>query len=160
MTAPSFTISALCREFAVTPRTLRFYEDRGLLNPQRRGQTRLYSQQDRVRLGLILRGKRLGFSLSDIAEFIGLYDPADGGAAQIDHSLAAVAARIDQLTRQRDELDAVLAELNTVQADMRARRAELAASAEHQRLPKAEDYDRLLRSRVDGDHHALVRAER
>jgi DNA-binding transcriptional MerR regulator len=146
MTAPSFTITALCREFDVTPRALRFYEDRGLLNPARRGQARLYSQKDRVRLSLILRGKRLGFSLTEVAELIALYDPRDGGAVQLDRSLAAVDARIEQLQRQRQELDTVLAELGDVRDAMQQRRAGLAA---HDPLPEAEDYDRVLRARID-----------
>jgi len=156
MTAPSFTISALCREFEVTPRALRFYEDRGLLNPERRGQARLYSQKDRVRLTLILRGKRLGFSLTEVAELIALYDPRDGGAVQLDRSLAAVAARIEQLQRQRAELDTVLGELEAVRSDMQARRDQLPAA--YDPLPAAEDYDRLLRARVDGDTPVLTGA--
>jgi len=156
MIAPAFTITALCREFEVTPRALRFYEDRGLLNPERRGQARLYSAGDRARLSLILRGKRLGFSLTEIAELIELYDPADGGAAQLERSLGAVDAHITQLQRQRAELDQVLGELTEVRAAMRQRQAQLAAHPVHDRLPKAEDYDRLLRARVDGD--VLARA--
>ena len=152
----SFTITALCREYEVTPRALRFYEDRGLLEPQRRGQARLYSARDRARLSLILRGKRLGFSLSEIAGLIELYDPRDFGAVQLDRSLQAVAARIDQLQRQRTELDTILAELTLVQADMKLRRAQLPHT---DRLPKAEDYDRLLRPRVDGDPPAGVRPQ-
>jgi len=152
----SFTITALTREFDVTPRALRFYESEGLLSPERRGQTRLYSARDRARLSLILRGKRLGFSLSEIAELLDLYDPRDGGAAQLDRSLAAVASRIDQLKRQKIELETVLAELTLVQADMKNRRAQLPQA---ESLPKAEDYDRLLRPRVDGDPPAHTRPQ-
>lgn len=138
-----FSIRELCRQFDVTPRTLRFYEDQGLLEPARRGQTRLYSVKDRVRLGLILRGKRLGFSLAQVAELIALYDRRDGGTVQLQHSIKAVEDRIATLEAQRLELDQQLAELKEVRAGMAERLDDLA------RLPRAEDYDRLLRSRVD-----------
>lgn len=145
-----FSIRELCRQFDVTPRTLRFYEDQGLLEPRRRGQTRLYSHADRVRLGLILRGRRLGFSLAQVAELIALYDRRDGGAAQLQHSLQAVEDRIATLENQRRELDEVLGELKEVRAGMAARLDEIHRyGGAHARLPRAEDYDELLRSRVD-----------
>jgi DNA-binding transcriptional MerR regulator len=155
---PQFSIRQLCRQFDVTPRTLRFYEDQGLLEPARRGQTRLYSNADRVRLGLILRGKRLGFSLAQIAELIALHDRRDGGVVQLEHSMKAVADRIAELERTRMELDQVLDELRTVRADMAARLADLHRHGAP-RLPRADDYDRLLRASVDGDplHHANAR---
>ena len=152
-----FSIRDLCDAFDVTPRTLRFYEDQGLLEPRRRGQTRLYSPADRVRLGLILRGKRLGFSLAQIAELISLYDRRDGGAVQLQHSLAAVEERIATLERQRLELDHVLGELNEVRAGMVARLEDLARNGPP-RLPRADDYDKLLRARVDGDPLHLANA--
>lgn len=151
-----FSIRDLCREFDATPRTLRFYEDQGLLEPRRRGQARLYSNKDRVRLGLILRGKRLGFSLAQIAELIALYDRRDGGAVQLTHSLQAVDERIATLERQRLELDHVLGELKEVRAGMTARLDEL--NRQGPRLPRADDYDQLLRSRVDGDPPAAANA--
>jgi DNA-binding transcriptional MerR regulator len=144
-----FSIRELCRQFDVTPRTLRFYEDQGLLEPRRRGQTRLYSAKDRVRLGLILRGKRLGFSLAQIAELIALYDRRDGGTVQLQHSIKAVEDRIADLEAQRHALDEVLSELREVRAGMAARLDDLTRHGAHARLPRAEDYDRLLRSRVD-----------
>ncbi len=153
----TFSITALCREFDVTARALRFYEAEGLLSPERRGQARLYSAKDRFRLSLIVRGKRLGFSLGEIADLIDLYDPRDGGAAQLDRSLAAVAMRMDQLQRQRAEIDLVLAELSEVRAAMRQRRDDLPAGPG--RLPKADDYDKLLRARVDGDVSAHARTQ-
>lgn len=159
MTATTFSITALCREFEVTPRTLRFYEGRGLLSPTRAGQARLYSPRDRARLGLILRGRRLGFSLDEIAELIELYDPADGGAAQLDRSLVAVEARIAQLSHRKAEIELVLAELKAVRMEMEKRRAQLALDPQHPKLPSAEDYDRLLRPRVDGDSAAHVRSQ-
>lgn len=152
-----FSIRELCRQFDVTPRTLRFYEDEGLLEPQRRGQTRLYSQQDRVRLGLILRGKRLGFSLAQVADLIALYDRRDGGAVQLEHSIKAVADRIAELERQRVELDEVLDELKDVRAGMAARLEDLHRHGAPL-LPRADDYDKLLRARVDGDPPAAANA--
>jgi DNA-binding transcriptional MerR regulator len=154
-----FSIRDLCRQFDATPRTLRFYEDQGLLEPRRRGQTRLYSPADRARLGLILRGKRLGFSLAQIAELIALYDRRDGGAAQLEHSLAAVDERIATLERQRLELDQVLGELAEVRAGMAARLKDLHRHGKpHPRLPRADDYDKLLRARVDGDPPIVAHA--
>ena len=151
--SPRFTITALTREFDVTPRALRFYESESLLSPERRGQARLYSARDRARLSLILRGKRLGFSLREIAELLDLYDPRDGGVTQLDRSLVAISNRIDQLKRQKTELETFLAELTLVQADMKNRRATLPQSAEP---PKAEEYDRLLRPRVDGGNKTAI----
>lgn len=154
-----FSIREMCRQFDVTPRTLRFYEDQGLLEPRRRGQTRLYSPADRVRLSLILRGKRLGFSLAQIAELISLYDRRDGGAVQLQHSLAAVEERIATLERQRLELDHVLGELKEVRTGMAARLEDLARhGAAQPALPRADDYDKLLRARVDGDPLHLANA--
>ncbi|MFM7968428.1 MerR family transcriptional regulator [Aeromonas sp. A-5] len=81
--ARTFSISELAREFDVTTRSIRFYEDQGLLNPTRQGQTRIYSRQDRVRLKLTLRGKRLGFSLADIRELFDLYDADKSSRSQM-----------------------------------------------------------------------------
>src|ERR1051325_11136217 len=81
-TSRTYTITKLCDEFGVTARALRFYEDEGLISPQRNGLARVYSWRDRARLAWILRGKRVGFSLSDIREMIDLYDVGDGRAAQ------------------------------------------------------------------------------
>ena len=79
----SYSIGDLSREFGVTTRTIRFYEDQGLLSPNRNGQNRIYQARDRVRLKLILRGKRLGFSLKEINKLIELYDAPDGEADQL-----------------------------------------------------------------------------
>ena len=83
-----FSISDLSAEFGVTPRALRFYEDEGLIAPERRGTQRIYSQRDRARLAWILRGKRVGFSLSEIREMIDLYDVGDGRRVQRDVTIA------------------------------------------------------------------------
>ncbi len=127
--AERFTITVLSREFDVTTRTIRFYEDEGLLAPDRRGQARIYGPRDRVRLRLILRGKRLGFSLSEIKEILDLYDREPGEAGQLRHFLAKIAERRAQLRQQREDIDVTLAELATVEARCDERLAELEASA-------------------------------
>lgn len=106
-----YTIAELAREFAVTPRALRFYESEGLLRPEREGQTRLYRPRDRARLAWILRGKRVGFSLAEIKELIDLYDLPDHRETQRRLTLAKCRERIEALERQRDDIEQVLVEL-------------------------------------------------
>lgn len=107
----TYTIRELTREFQVTARTLRFYEQEGLLAPARQGQARIYSGRDRARLTLILRGRRVGFSLAEIREILDLYDHGDGGKAQLAHSRAKFAQRIAELERQRKDIEEHVAEL-------------------------------------------------
>lgn len=106
-----FTISDLTAEFAVTARALRFYEEEGLIAPERRGTTRLYAQRDRARLAWILRGKRVGFSLNEISELLDLYDLGDGRRAQRVETLARCRDKIAALERQRVDIDAAITEL-------------------------------------------------
>ncbi len=106
-----YSIGDLAREFDVTHRTIRFYEDRGLLSPKRVGSRRVYSKRDQVRLKLILRGKRLGFSLAEVREMLELYDSAPDERPQLEKFTAALAARREQLERQREEIDEVLGEI-------------------------------------------------
>ena len=113
--ADVFGIGDLAREFAVTTRTIRFYEGEGLLNPARQGQNRIYSSRDRVRLKLILRGKRLGFSLREVREMLDLYDAPEGEFGQLRHFIAKIGERRDALVRQREDIDHVLGELDVVE---------------------------------------------
>lgn len=107
----TYTIRDLTKEFSVTARTLRFYEQEGLLSPERRGQARIYSGRDRGRLTLILRGRRVGFSLAEIREILDLYDIGDGGIAQLEHSRKKFAQRIAELEQQKKDIDESVAEL-------------------------------------------------
>ncbi len=107
----AFSISDLCAEFSVTPRALRFYEDEGLTGPERRGTARIYSHRDRARLAWILRGKRVGFSLSEIKEMIDLYDVGDGRRVQRQVTLERCLDRIRLLENQKHDIDAHIAEL-------------------------------------------------
>ncbi len=113
--APSFSITDLAREFDVTTRTIRFYEDEGLIAPARRGQTRVFSARDRVRLRLILRGKRLGFSIDEIREIIDLYDAEPGEEGQLRHFLAKIGERRAALEQQRADIAETLDELAEVE---------------------------------------------
>lgn len=110
------TITQLAAELGITARTLRFYEGKGLLSPSRLGTTRVYMARDRARMILILRGKRLGFSLREIAEYLDLYDSDPGHKAQNAKLLRLVNARINKLEQQRIALDEMLAELNSWKA--------------------------------------------
>ncbi|MBO9623238.1 MAG: MerR family DNA-binding transcriptional regulator [Sphingomonas sp.] len=107
----AFSITDLCTEFAVTPRALRFYEDEGLISPERRGTQRIYSHRDRARLAWILRGKRVGFSLGEIKEMIDLYDLGDGRKLQRQVTLERCLDRIALLENQKRDIDAAIAEL-------------------------------------------------
>ena len=110
-----YSIGDLAAEFAVSPRAIRFYEDQGLLKPQRIGGNRVYTQGDRARLKLILRGKRLGFSLADIKEMLDLYNVDPDHLEQLRVSLAKGRARIAELEHQRAEIVATLAELRELE---------------------------------------------
>jgi DNA-binding transcriptional MerR regulator len=101
----TYSISELAREFKVTPRALRFYEDKGLLTPKRDGLNRVYGSRDRGRLQLILRGKRVGFPLSEIKEILDLYDLGDNERTQMQTALAKFKARLSILEAQRDDLE-------------------------------------------------------
>lgn len=117
----TFTITELADEFALTTRAIRFYEDQGLLSPERRGTRRIYTPRERVRLKLILRGKRLGMSLADIAEILDLYDVGDSERPQLQKFLEVLAARRTMLEQQREDIDVVLEEISAIEKDCRKR---------------------------------------
>ena len=107
----TYSISDLAEEFGITPRAIRFYEDEELIKPTRQGQTRIYAPRDRARLALILRGKRVGFSLIEIKEMLDLYDINDGQATQLAYSIKKFDERINSLERQRADIEHALGEL-------------------------------------------------
>jgi len=111
----TYRISELAREFAITPRTMRFYEDKGLLNPVREGLRRLYTTRDRVRLRLIMRGKRLGFSLDEIGEIIDLYDADPTQDTQLRLLLDKIGERRSALRLQQKDIAAILRELDALE---------------------------------------------
>jgi DNA-binding transcriptional MerR regulator len=112
----TYSISELAREFSISTRTIRFYEEKGFINPLREGQRRVYSAADRARIRLILRGKRIGFSLAESMEIIDMYDPDHSDAAQIDSLLARIAERRETLQQQRRDLEEMLVALDEVEA--------------------------------------------
>ena len=117
----SYSISDLAREFGVTTRAIRFYEDEGLLRPGRSGRQRVYRTRDRVRLKLILRGKRLGFSLNEVGEIINMYDSNPGEAGQLRYFLEQIRQRRDTLKQQHHDIDVTLQELDTIEAQCQDR---------------------------------------
>jgi len=114
-----YTVTELAEQLGTTPRALRFYEDKGLVTPQRAGTTRIYTHRDRGRLALILRGKRLGFSLREIGEWLDIYDADPAQTKQMRVLVDKVHSRIVALERQRDDLDATLEELREVEKSAR-----------------------------------------
>ena len=145
----SYSIRQLCLEFKCTPRALRFYEDKGLLSPAREGLNRVYNYKDRARLVLILRGKRVGLSLAEIGEILDLYEVGDGGAQQAAKSLRKFQERIVALERQKVDIDEQIEELrrgcSAMEEQLQATRPDL--------LPRAADYDQMLRRQLDGAEH-------
>jgi DNA-binding transcriptional MerR regulator len=115
-----FTVNQLAEEFGVTPRAIRFYEVKGLIAPRRAGTTRVFDRRDRARLLLVLRGKRLGFSLAEIREFLDLYDADRTQASQLSLLLARVRERIGELELQRRDVEQTLAELRQVESEAAA----------------------------------------
>jgi DNA-binding transcriptional MerR regulator len=121
----TLSITELAQEFGVTNRTIRFYETEGMLTPLREGQRRIYRDRDRVRLKLILRGKRLGLSLQEIREIIDLYDAARGESDQLRLLLEKITARREDLESKRRDIDATLSDLEDVAAKCHDRLLEL-----------------------------------
>jgi DNA-binding transcriptional MerR regulator len=120
-------INDVAAHLGVTHRALRFYEDKGLIEPARVGNTRIYSRRDVARMQLILRGKRLGFSIREIREFLDLYDADPTQREQLQHLVAQIRLRTKQLERQRAALETTIAELRSMEEQARTRIAELAS---------------------------------
>jgi len=145
----TYTISELAREFNVTPRALRFYEDKALLSPTRDGMNRVYSGRDRARLKLILQGKSVGFSLTDIREMLDLYT-LEGHRAQLKLSLKKSREQIVNLERQREDIEAAL---ETLRAGVRWAEEKLAELGPgHEVEQSARAYERVARAGLEGDH--------
>ena len=116
MPSTTWTISELAKEFDITPRTIRFYEDQGILSPGREGRQRVYTARDRTRLKLALRGKRLGFPLSDIRELITMYDEPRDTEPQLALYLQVLAKHRQMLEQQRKDIEDTLAEIQAQEA--------------------------------------------
>ena len=124
MTEQTYSIGQMCADFDVTPRTLRFYEYKELLAPIREGQKRLFTNKDRGRLKLILRGKRFGFSLAELKDLLDLYDLGDGQVTQLTETLKFAEKHLAEMIAQRDELNDAIADMTE---QMEAARRDLAA---------------------------------
>ncbi|MEN3785767.1 MerR family DNA-binding transcriptional regulator [Aeromonas veronii] len=111
----TYSISELAHEFDVTPRTIRYYEDEGLLTPLREGQTRLYSHRDKIRLKLTLRGKRLGFSLAEIRELFDMYDTDKSSKTQLHSMIQLIETKRGVLRQQLEDIQMVMAELEAAE---------------------------------------------
>ena len=111
----TYSISELAPEFDVTPRTIRYYEDEGLLTPQREGQTRIYSHKDKIRLKLTLRGKRLGFSLAEIRELFDMYDTDKSSKNQLNSMIRLIESKRSALHQQLEDIQMVMAELEAAE---------------------------------------------
>ncbi len=112
-----YSVTELASDLGITPRAIRFYETKGLIKPQRAGTTRVYNHRDRARMQLILRGKRLGFTLADIREYLDMYDIDPSQEKQVKLLLGKVERRIDELEQQREDLETTLAELDEMRQE-------------------------------------------
>ena len=127
----TYTISQLAREFALTTRAIRFYEDSGLIAPARAGRARVYGERERVRIKLILRGKRLGLALSEIGELLDLYEVRRNERAQLAAFLELLGERRRRLLQQREDIEIVLSEIDGIERECRRRlKSEARAAAE------------------------------
>ena len=146
----TYSIRQLCREFGSTARALRFYEDKGLLTPARKGQTRVYNAKDRARLKLILRGRRIGFSLQEIQEMMDLYDRKEHNVHQMAVALPRHRAQIEALKQQLEDIQGAIETAEEacdwMEKTLSEHRPDL--------LPGAEEYARLLKARLNPDHPA------
>ena len=129
----TYSIGELAEEFGITSRTLRLYEEEGLLDPRREGTRRIYNERNRVRLRLILRGKRLGWSLSEIGESFELYDSSLGEEAQLEWMLDKLESKRENLIVQRNDIDSALLDLEQVETDARQALLDIRAGQRRQR---------------------------
>ena len=129
----TYSIGELAEEFGITSRTLRLYEEEGLLDPRREGTRRIYNERNRVRLRLILRGKRLGWSLSEIGESFELYDSSLGEEAQLGWMLDKLESKRENLIVQRNDIDSALLDLEQVETDARQALLDIRAGQRRQR---------------------------
>ena len=142
-----FTIRELAQEFDVTPRTLRFYEQKGMIHPVRRGASRIYSAIDHARIELILRGKRVGFALDEIKEILDLEPIYRGGRERLEPAIERFEARVAVLKQQREDVDHAIAELQAGLDWMRDRLADREPSDEVRRRARA--FEALAAARLD-----------
>lgn len=126
----TYSISDLASEFDVTTRTIRFYEEKGLLSPRREGHARLFDKADRVRLKLILRGKRLGLSLEDSREIIAMYEPRGSNRAQLQRLIEKIQDKRRDLQRQHDDLNLMLADLAGAEERLQQELADMSPTKE------------------------------
>ncbi len=124
----TWTIAEMAAQFSVTPRAVRHYEELGLIAPERRGTSRVFHNRDRVRLALILRGRRLGFSLDEIATIVNMYDAEPGESGQLAYLIDQIAVRRAELEQRRADIDQTLAELDELEQRCRAELAVLEGS--------------------------------
>lgn len=143
----TYSIRQLCREFGATARALRFYEDKGLLTPARKGQTRVYGAKDRARLKLIMRGRRIGFSLQEIQEMMDLYDRKEHNVHQMAVALPRHRAQIETLKQQLEDIQGAIETAEEACAWMEKTLSEHRPDL----LPGAEEYARVLRERLNPD---------
>ena len=141
----TYSIRHLCREFGATARALRFYEDKGLLTPARKGQTRVYDARDRARLKLILRGRRIGFTLQEIQEMLDLYDRKDHNVHQMAVALRRHRAQVEALKQQLEDIEGAIQTAEDACAWMESKLGEHRPDL----LPGADEYADLLSQRLN-----------
>ncbi|MFK0298208.1 MerR family DNA-binding transcriptional regulator [Brevundimonas sp. NPDC090276] len=144
----TYSIRHLCREFGATARALRFYEDKGLLTPARKGQTRVYDSRDRARLKLILRGRRIGFTLQEIQEMLDLYDRKDHNVHQMAVALRRHRAQVEALKQQLEDIEGAIQTAEEACAWMESKLGEHRPDL----LPGADEYANLLSERLNPDN--------
>lgn len=133
----TYTISELAKEFDITPRAIRFYEDQGLIAPLREGSRRIYSARDRTRLKLTLRGKRLGFTLQEVKEMVDMYESPQDTLPQLEHFMAKLAGQRELLEQQREDLEITLSEIAAFEQQCRRLLGEYSAAGGKPRTPAA-----------------------